>query len=132
MTDITKINWTLSGVLPYLRTIKQFSGVYIVQLVYSIRFFTSLQLYQGIVQTSYIGPEILDYLATAESSFGLYAEQYEELVALERRRDIIDITFLASMIIGGIVMYITLSYSNNTQSQQQTNQRMIEYDKETE
>src|SRR5688572_15453532 len=68
--DITQIIWTVGTRPPSTRRALVVEDVYIVKLQYPERYVIELQLRHEIIQESYIGPDLVQYLMTESTSYG--------------------------------------------------------------
>lgn len=101
--DIRNMNWLLGDRLPTSKSTSEVEGVYMVRMVYPERYFVSLQLQQGVVQSDFIGTNLVLYLMTESTYFGLFEEQDAQFREMERRKFFVDIAIITAAVIGGVV-----------------------------
>ena len=110
--DIRGINWTLNDRRPNGSTTTVLPGdetLYITKLIYEEVYVMSLQLNPNSIQTTFTGSDLVVYLATADTFYGLFDWQNAMLSA--RERDAITKEF--SIAVFGIIGILIIGFIQN-------------------
>jgi len=107
MDDIRSMNWSLGDRAPVVRSTQVVSDsdgvtIYMVMVMYPEKYFVKLQLNREIVQESYRGIDLIDYLMTASTFFGFFEEQEAYYKEIEARQFASDIAIVIGAVVAGM------------------------------
>lgn len=118
MQDIRNMNWLLGDRLPISKSTSEVSSIFIVRLVYPEKYFVSLQLRRSIIQSTFMGTNLILYLMTESTYFGLFEEQDAYFREMEQRKFFVDIAIITAAVIGGVVFLTMNPFKRNIEQAQ--------------
>lgn len=106
--DISDIDWVLNGRRSHNRTVRYVSALCIVRMIYSEEYIMSLQLNHRPVQVVYVGSDIVKYIMTADTFYGMYDWQRDIIENRKKALQFRDLSlFLVSLVTALVVGYVS-------------------------